>query len=158
VLRSIGSVLLLFAFWVVLSGFFTPFLLAAGLGSSIAVVWFARRMDVVDQESLPLHLVPRALWYWPWLLKEIAASAWAATKVVIHPRMPVAPELVRFKPSQRTAVGLCTHANSITLTPGTIAVEVGADEILVHALTAEAAAGVRDGSMDRLATRFEGGG
>jgi multicomponent Na+:H+ antiporter subunit E len=63
---------------------------------------------------------------------------------------------VRFRPSQRSAVGLCTHANSITLTPGTISVEVGPDEFLVHALTSAAAEGVRSGDMDRRVKRFEG--
>jgi multicomponent Na+:H+ antiporter subunit E len=157
-LRAIASVLLLFAFWVVLSGFFTPFLLASGMGSAIAVVWFARRMNVVDQESVPLHLVSRAVWYWPWLFGEIAKAAWDVAKLVVHPGIPIEPSLVRFRPSQRTHVGLCTHANSITLTPGTITVEVSATEMLVHALTAEGAEGVLSGVMDRQVTRFEGAG
>lgn len=155
-LRAITSVLLLFAFWVVLSGFFTPFLLASGFGSAIAVVWLARRMNVVDQESVPLQLFSRAVWYWPWLLKEIAKAAWDVAKVVVNPGMPIAPSLVRFRPSQRTHVGLCVHANSITLTPGTITVEVGPAEMLVHALTSEGAEGVLSGVMDRQVARFEG--
>lgn len=154
--RAVVSVLALFAFWVALSGLFTPFLLAAGMGSAIAVVWIARRMNVVDQESLPIRVAPNALWYWPWLMKEIAKSAWDVTKLVVHPRLPIEPALVRFRPTQTTDVGLCTHANSITLTPGTITVEVAAGEMLVHALTAAGAAGVLSGDMDRQATRFEG--
>jgi multicomponent Na+:H+ antiporter subunit E len=155
-MRAAISALVLFAFWVVLSGFFTPFLLAAGLGSAIAVAWFAQRMRVVDQESLPAHLAHRALWYWPWLMKEIAKSAWDVARLVVHPQMPIEPALVRFRPSQRTHVGLCSHANSITLTPGTITVDVSASEILVHALTTEGAEGVLSGAMDRKVTRFEG--
>jgi multicomponent Na+:H+ antiporter subunit E len=157
-LRAIASVFLLFAFWVVLSGYFTPFLLASGIGSSIAVVWIARRMNVVDRESVPLHLVSRAVWYWPWLLKEIAKAAWDVARLVVHPGLPVEPQLVRFRPSQRTHVGLCTHANSITLTPGTITVEVSGEEMLVHALTTAGAEGVLSGVMDRQVTRFEGPG
>ena len=45
----------------------------------------------------------------------------------MHPRLPVSPALVRFKPSQTSTVGLVTHANSITLTPGTITVEADRD-------------------------------
>ncbi len=155
-LRAVASVLILFAFWIVLSGFFTPFLLGAGIGSAIAVVWLLRRMRVADNESLPMHLAPRALWYWPWLMKEIAKSAWDVTKLVVHPQIPIEPTLVRFRPSQRTPVGLCTHANSITLTPGTITMDIDADEFLVHALTAAGAEGVVSGDMDRQVTRFEG--
>jgi multicomponent Na+:H+ antiporter subunit E len=155
-LRAAISVLVLFAFWVALSGYFTPFLLAAGLGSAIGVVWFARRMNVVDNESLPAHMAPRALWYWPWLMKEIAKSAWDVAKLVVHPEMPIEPTLVRFRPTQRTHVGLCSHANSITLTPGTITVDVSASEMLVHSLTAAGAEGVMGGAMDRKVTLFEG--
>lgn len=155
-LRAVASVVVLFAFWVVLSGFFTPFLLGAGVGSAIAVVWLLHRMRVADQESLPLHLAPRALWYWPWLMKEIGKSAWDVTKLVVQPSMPIEPTLVRFRPSQRTPIGLCTHANSITLTPGTITVDIDADGFLVHALTAAGAEGVVGSEMDRRVSRFEG--
>jgi hypothetical protein len=71
------------------------------------------------------------------------------------PRLPISPTLVRFRPSQKTELGLVIHANSITLTPGTIAVEVEPDEFLVHALTREGAAGLaeqRDGPA-RAASR-----
>jgi multicomponent Na+:H+ antiporter subunit E len=63
---------------------------------------------------------------------------------------------VRFRPSQRTAVGLATHANSITLTPGTITIEAECSEFLVHALTAAGAEGVTSGDMDARVARFEG--
>jgi multicomponent Na+:H+ antiporter subunit E len=53
-------------------------------------------------------------------------------------------------------VGVATYANSITLTPGTISVDVREGEILVHALTKEGAAGLLSGEMDRRVTRFEG--
>ncbi|MGZ8266334.1 MAG: Na+/H+ antiporter subunit E, partial [Burkholderiales bacterium] len=68
----------------------------------------------------------------------------------------VAPELLRVKPTQRTTVGVVTYANSITLTPGTISLEVGQGMILVHALTAQGAASLLAGDMDRRVTRFEG--
>lgn len=154
--RALGLVGLLFAFWLLLSGFFVPFLIAAGLGSAIAVALLARRMDVLDHEGQPLHLGPRALWYWPWLIKEIVKSGWDVTRRVLDPRLPISPTLVRFKPSQRTVVGLVIHANSITLTPGTLTVDVGRGEFLVHALTAEGAAGVTSGEMDGRVSRFEG--
>ena len=61
------------------------------------------------------------------------------------------------KTSQKTSVGVVTYANSITLTPGTISVDVRHDEILVHALTQAGAEGLIEGEMDRRVTRFEGG-
>jgi multicomponent Na+:H+ antiporter subunit E len=146
----------LFIFWLLLSGIYTPFLVLAGLGASIAVAALAWRMDVADREGHPVHLTLAALAYWPWLIKEIVSSGWQVSTIILHPRLPISPTLVRFQPSQKSAVGLVTHANSITLTPGTITVEADHREFLVHALTRTAAAGVVDSEMDRRVSRFEG--
>jgi multicomponent Na+:H+ antiporter subunit E len=153
---AFSAVVALFVFWVLLSGYFTPFLLAAGAGSAIAVVLFSRRMSVIDNEGHPLHLGWRTiLFYWPWLCREIVKSAWDVTKRILHPDLPISPTLTRFRPTQKSTVGLVIHANSITLTPGTISVEVDHDSFLVHALSAEGAAGLAGSEMDRRCTALE---
>ena len=152
-LLSLGFVL--FAFWMLLSGFFTPFLLAAGAGSALCVVLLARRMRIVDREGHPIRMIAAVVLYWPWLVKEIAKSAWGVSRIIVDPRLPISPVLVRFKPSQKTQVGLATHANSITLTPATITVEASQDEFLVHALTRAGGAGVIDSEMDRRISEIE---
>ncbi|MBE7460553.1 MAG: Na+/H+ antiporter subunit E [Zoogloeaceae bacterium] len=157
-LHAAGVFLALSAFWLLLSGMFTPFLLAAGAGCALAVLAFARRMDVVDHEGHPIHLGWRAaVSYWPWLLREIVKSSWDVSRRILHPRLPISPTLVRFRPSQATPLGLVIHANSITLTPGTISVEVAPGEFLVHALTAEGAAGLAGSEMDRRVAAMEQG-
>jgi multicomponent Na+:H+ antiporter subunit E len=156
--RLLGTLALaasLFGFWLLLSGIYTPFLVLSGLGASIAVALLAQRMELADREGHPIHLALAAAAYWPWLFKEILKSGWQVTRIILDPRLPISPTLVRFKPSQKTAVALATHANSITLTPGTITVEAGHDEFLVHALTREAAAGVVASEMDRRVSRME---
>ena len=153
---KISAACILFAFWLLLSGYFEPFLVGAGAVCAIAVVWLAHRMDVIDHEGHPIDLGWRAMTYWPWLFKEIAKSAWDVSKVIVNPRLPVSPQLLRVKATQRTTVGLVIYANSITLTPGTISVEVNEGTILVHALTREGAASLMEGDMDRRVTRFEG--
>ena len=60
-MRLVSTTFILFAFWLLLSGYFTPFLIGAGVVSAVAVVLFAHRMDVVDHEGHPVHLAPRAL-------------------------------------------------------------------------------------------------
>jgi multicomponent Na+:H+ antiporter subunit E len=154
-LEAVALVATLFAFWLLLSGIYTPFLLAAGLGAAIAVAALARRMEVLDREGHPIHLALAALAYWPWLGKEIVKSGWQVSRIILDPRLPISPTLVRFRPSQTSSVGLATHANSITLTPGTITVEAAHEEFLVHALTREAAAGVVDSEMDRRVSRLD---
>ena len=155
-LHAASVFLVLYAFWILLSGLFTPFLLAAGAGCALAVLAFARRMDVIDREGHPIHLGWRALFsYWPWLIKEIAKSSWEVSRRILDPRLPISPTLARFRPSQKSELGLVIHANSITLTPGTVAVEVEAGEFLVHALTREGAAGLAGSEMDRRVTALE---
>ncbi|MDP2367443.1 Na+/H+ antiporter subunit E [Rhodoferax sp.] len=154
--HSVSLFVFLFAFWLLLSGLFTAFLVSAGAGCALAVVWFARRMDVVDAEGHPIHLGASVLVYWPWLVKEIIKSAWDVSKIILHPKLPISPTLVRFKPSQRTDVGLVLHANSITLTPGTITIEARPNEFLVHGLTRAGAQGTIDSAMDARVTACEG--
>ncbi|MGQ0525472.1 MAG: Na+/H+ antiporter subunit E [Betaproteobacteria bacterium] len=146
----------LFAFWLLLSGLYTPFLVLAGLGTSLAVAALAWRMGAADSEGYPVELTLAAVTYWPWLVREIIVSGWQVSRIVLHPRLPVSPRLVRFKPSQRTPVGLVTHANSITLTPGTLTVEAEQESFLVHTLTRTGAAGLEGSEMDRRVSRLEG--
>lgn len=154
---TFSSLCTLIVFWLLLSGMFTPFLVTAGVASAIAVILLSKRMDVVDEEGHPMHLAWGAVFsYWPWLLKEIIKSAWDVTKRIANPKLPISPTLASFTPSQKTALGLVTHANSITLTPGTIAVEVEPGRILVHALTTDGAAGLVNSEMDRRCTKLEG--
>jgi multicomponent Na+:H+ antiporter subunit E len=145
----------LIAFWLVLSGQFKPFFVLAGIGCAFAVIGFARRMQVVDRESVPIDLWRATFWYWPWLVKEIVKSGWDVTRIVLDPKLPISPTLCRFTPSQRTHTGLVVHANSITLTPGTLTIEIEEGEFVVHALTRAGAAGLADSEMDRRVTRLE---
>lgn len=153
-LISLGIVL--YGFWILLSGYFTPFLLAAGAGSALGVVLLSRRMRIVDREGHPIQMIASVVLYWPWLMKEIAKSAWVVSRIILDPRLPISPVLVRFKPTQQSQAGLTTHANSITLTPGTITVEATQNEFIVHALTRSGGAGVIDSEMDRRVTKVEG--
>ena len=154
--QSITSWSTLFVFWLLLSGSTEPFLVGAGVASAGAVVWLSHRMALIDGEGHPVHLARGAVTYLPWLFGEIAKSAWQVSKVIVNPRLRISPQMLRVSTSQRTDVGVVTYANSITLTPGTISVEVSDGTILVHALTAEGASSLQDGAMDRRVARFEG--
>ena len=157
-LRQASVFAALLLFWVAMSGMFTPFLLAAGAASALAVLWMARRMDIVDSEGWPLQLGARIGLYWVWLLREVVKSAWNVARIIVDPRLPISPVLLRIVPSQKTSVGLVLYANSITLTPGTITIEAAADSFLVHALTRAGAADLAAGEMDRRVSTHEGAG
>ena len=155
-IRFVSLFIALCLFWVVLSGFFTPFLLGAGVLCALVVTCFALRMELIDDEGHPVHLGFSALTYWPWLIVEIARSSWTVARIILDPRLPISPTMVKFVPGQRTIAGLVTHANSITLTPGTVSVEVSPGEFVVHGLTREGAEGCIDSEMNRRLQRFEG--
>lgn len=155
-IRALSLFVVLYVFWLLLSGLFTPFLLAAGAGCAAAVVWFARRMALLDEEGHPIQLGPLAALYWPWLAREILKSGWDVSRIILDPRLPISPTMVRFRPTQRTDLGLVVHAQSITLTPGTITIEAGRGEFLVHGLTRAGAEAVVDSEMDRRVTAAEG--
>lgn len=146
----------LFAFWLALSGHYTPMLVAAGAASSVLCIFAMKRARVADEEGQPIELLLGAVTYFPWLIREIAKSAWAVTKIILHPRLPISPTMTLVRASQRTDPGLATYANSITLTPGTITVGVNGNELTVHALVREGALDLEDGVMDRRVSRFEG--
>jgi len=150
--------LVLFGFWLVLSGHYTVLTVTAGLFSAAGVVALAKRMGALDGEGHPVGMLPRGVFsYYPWLGLEILKSAWSVAKLIADPKLPISPTLVQVHGGQRTAVGTATYANSITLTPGTITARVSGHELLVHALTREAAEELMAGEMNERVVRFEGG-
>lgn len=151
---SLGAVL--FIVWLLLSGHYTPFILTLGVASCVLVVAITVRMDVIDQEGHPIHLTWRALIYWPWLLVEIVKANIDVARRILSPSMPVTPTLIRVKASQKSDLGQVIYANSITLTPGTISVDVANGEILVHALSRSGAEDLVRGEMDRRVSRMVG--
>jgi multicomponent Na+:H+ antiporter subunit E len=128
-----------------------------GLVSVLGTVALADRMKIVDREGHPINLLAAAMTYWPWLAKEIAKSAIDVTKIILNPKLPISPTLIRVHASQREATGLATYANSITLTPGTITARVSGHEFLIHAITRDGAKDLAEGTMDRRVKKFEGG-
>lgn len=156
-MRVISLSIVLYLFWLALSGYFKPFLLVGGLLATIAVVLVARRMKLLDTEGHPAHLLPAAATYWPWLLWEIIKAGWAVTKAVLRPRLAISPTLTRVVATQRTPAGIVTYANSITLTPGTITTSVKDNVLTVHALDRSGAIELEEGGMDARVTRFEKG-
>ncbi len=146
----------LYFLWILLSGHFSPLLLGLGVVSAAVVVFISKRMEVVDHEGHPIHMSWRAMLYWPWLTWEIIKSNIDVARIIVTPKMPIAPNMIELKGSQKTELGQAAYANSITLTPGTVTVGLRRGVFSVHALTAEAADGLRKGEMDRRVTVLEG--
>jgi multicomponent Na+:H+ antiporter subunit E len=152
----LSTAIVLLVFWLTLSGRYEQFLVTAGIICSIFIALLAARMNLADKEGHPIHLAISALAYWPWLVWQIILSAINVAKIIINPALPVSPTMTRVKMSQKTDVARVTYANSITLTPGTISVDIEGDDIIVHAITRENAIDLEGGAMDRRCAKFEG--
>ena len=155
-LHSISLGLLLFGVWLLLSGFFEPLLLGLGVVSCLVVVLIAHRMDVIDREGHPIHLGWRIVIYWFWLALEIVKANIDVARRILDPKLPIHPVLIRLQASQKSELGHVIYANSITLTPGTVSVQVEAGEILVHAIAKGPAEALQQGDMDRRVSAVEG--
>ncbi len=156
-MRTLSLAILLCAFWFCSSGRTDPLLLGCMAVSVVLVVLVARRLGVLDAQGHPIHLVPRAIPFWIWLAGQVVLSSFAVLRVILSPRMPIAPSVLRVPASQRDEVGRTIHANCVSLTPGTVSLDVDDDSLLVHALTKASAAALRDGEMDRRVTAVAGG-
>ena len=157
-IRLASLVISLLVFWLLLSGHYTVWLIGAGIVVAAVAAIGGLRAGYADDEGHPAELILPGLLYWPWLAKEILLSALNVSRIIVSPSLPISPHMIGVRSSQKSAVGTVTYANSITLTPGTITVDIDRHDrrFVVHALTDETAEGVREGEMDRRVTSFEG--
>jgi len=148
--RAISLTALLGVLWWLLSGQAKPLLLAFGLASVLFTVWLTSRMDRVDLESQPIPISRGLALFWAELSREIVLSSIQVVRAALSPRMPIQPHFLWARTRQPTDVGKVTLANSITLTPGTVTVDVQGDVLLVHALTESSGQSVAEGVLDQL--------
>ncbi len=144
--------------WVLLSGHYTPLLLGLGAVSVLTCVLLARHLQLADDEMrFSQFNLPAVLLYSLWLVKEIILACLDVTHRILDPRLPISPVMIRLPVSQKTDMGRTIYANSITLTPGTISVDLGDDFVEVHALSEEAAEGLAGGEMNARVRALERG-
>ncbi|NWF91551.1 MAG: Na+/H+ antiporter subunit E [Syntrophaceae bacterium] len=128
-------------FWVLLSGIFDAFHLISGLVCCAIVSLISHDLLVKGESEKKLLKSLRLLIYIPWELWQIVLANIDVAYRVLHPRMPIDPQIIEFETTLRGDFSLVTLANSITLTPGTITIEVEPDrgKFVVHAIGKEPA-------------------
>ncbi len=152
----IGSLIVLSGLWMLLSGHFEAFYLSLGAVSVALSCWLWWRAGLANEDRLSWRHVPRLLIYQAWLLKEIAWANWAVMREILRPQPAISPTVLRVLASQPDDLGRVIFANSITLTPGTIALEVDAQGVLVHALTTAGAESLATGTLDARVSAIYG--
>ena len=141
-------------FWLVLSGHYTALLLCFGAASCLLCAWLCRRMNIVDAESQPHRMLPRMPGYWLWLTGETLKSNWQVARIVLSGR-PVHPVTGYVSTPLKQDVVRATLANSITLTPGTLTLDVEDERLRIHALEPGFIDDLRDGDMVSRARHLE---
>jgi multicomponent Na+:H+ antiporter subunit E len=154
-LHTVSLFLTLAAFWLLNSGHNTLLILLLGLASIFLVLVITHKMDVVDHESQPLYLSRNIFSYYLWLIKEIIKANIVVVKHIWLGNQSISPTLRRIKISQKTDMGKVIYANSITLTPGTVAIDLIDDEVVVHALLKQDIESLLAGEMDRRVSLLE---
>jgi multicomponent Na+:H+ antiporter subunit E len=144
-----------FLFYQVLGGFAGTFDYVTGAVSAAitAAVFSGITFDRGIRPAGALRTTARWLVYVPYLFWEIAKANLQVAYIVLHPSLPIDPSMEEFSPAVPLGLPVTSLANSITLTPGTVTVEVRERHFYVHALTQSARDGIYDGGLER-AIRF----
>jgi len=145
--------LTLMGIWLLMSGHYTVLVTGLGVVSVLFATAMSTRMGGTDKEGLPLEIMLGLPRYFLWLFKEILMSNYATAKVILSDRAD--PEIFETPASQTSEAGITTYANSITLTPGTVTVDIGKGHFLVHALTKDFGDDVRSQVMDAKVAGLE---
>ena len=149
--------IIMFGFWLIFSGKFDLFHLALGLISCLLVTYFSS--DLLFPSGLKTDFL--AFWirfalYIPWLLYQILLANLYVLRLAFHPRMKdlIDPQIIEFNSHLESDMARTTFANSITLTPGTITVNVSeVGRFTVHCIDAASGESL-PGDMERHIARI----
>jgi multicomponent Na+:H+ antiporter subunit E len=131
--------------WLVLSGSTALLHILFGAAAAALVTWMNRGDELLSEW---LWRFPGMLRYAPWLFAEIVKANLQVARLVLDPRLPIDPVIVTFDSVLTSPLARTTFANSITLTPGTITLDVDGSSFTVHAIT-EAMSDLSGSAMER---------
>ena len=147
--------ILLIIFWSINSEYNTGLLLILEFVSISLVLLIAHGMKLMDHESQPLHLITRIGPFYLWLAKEVALGSLYVLKKIFLGTRSLSPKIIRVNFDFKDEVCKVIFANSITLIPGTLSLEVDHGSVSVHTLTHELADELMKGELARHIKRLE---
>lgn len=154
----LATFIILFGFWIFLSGMFDLFHLSLGIISCALVSLISGDLFFSQKSVNKSHLIQifRFIRYLPWLLYQIILANLHVAFLVLHPKMLslIDPHIIRFKMKLKSDLSLTTLANSITLTPGTITVLIHEGHFYVHSLDQKVADDLLTGEMEERVARI----
>lgn len=153
----IGMTAVLAVIWLANSGIYTPMVLGLGLASLVFVLWLTQRLNLVDDESIPLNLSfsRRLPAFYVWLIWQMILSNIDLVKRIWRGNSAISPTVVDIPLIDSSDMSKVIFANSITLTPGTVVINWRADRIRVHAISRDVMDSLLEGEMARRVNRLE---
>ena len=139
----------LVAAWLLWSGLYKPLLLSLGVFSCVLTLYLLHRKGYFTDDTFAFRYSLNLLVFWAWLGREIVLSSLQVARVVLRRKVEVKPSTVVIDVSHMDELDQALLGNSITLTPGTLTLDVYENRIVVHALTDSIAAALREGEMQR---------
>lgn len=135
---------LFFLLWVIYNGSFTVEICIFGIVISLLLFAFSCKfMDHSWKREIRFYRKSFLFLQYVFLLvKEIVKANFGVLHMIISQREEIQPKLVTFRSDLRTVTGKVLLANAITLTPGTITVELEGDQFMVHCLDESLAEGM----------------
>ncbi|PLW82795.1 hypothetical protein CWI75_09515 [Kineobactrum sediminis] len=154
-LRLLLVIVALFTVWLLWGGLYKTPVLQLGILSCALVAWLMLRMAEPDQQKYNWRLAYRLPHYWLWLLGQMVVSNIQVLRLVLGPRSALSPVLVEVDAQASNKFALALLGNSITLTPGTLTIDIDDNKITAHCLTAAAAQSLQAGAMSRRVARVD---
>ncbi len=162
--RIIVLSVVLFAVWLGFSGLFDAFHLSLGVLSVAIVVLWSQSLFPKDSEAPTSGLNPEILLRVRWksfisypfiLLLNIITANLKVAAMILDPSMPIKPEIFSFKSTLKTDLAKIILGNAITLTPGTITLDIEEETFTVHSLSPTLATSLYSGvDQNRVAAIF----
>lgn len=142
---------LLFVFWIILTAAFTAHELVLGAICSalVAVISFSILANVLDPRITPAVILRFPFFALALLLQIIKANIDVAL-IIVNPRLPIDPRIIEYWTYLPDDLPRTIFADSITLTPGTVTVELDEDKLYVHCLAVHHEEGLRKGKLERM--------
>lgn len=149
--------MLLFIFWVVLSSKITLIQLIVGFFASLLVVFYNYDLVFNDLEAtkITFEFIGRLIHLFIVLLIEIVKSNIHVMMIVLSPKMKINPGFKKIKQPLKKEFNQALFANAITLTPGTLTVDMDDEYILVHGLEMEHIDDIKKSNMQKAFERLE---
>ncbi len=140
----------LYLFWIILSNIFDWVHLSLGIVSCLIVAYISHDLLITRKnfKKIPIEIY-KFVKYFFWLIKEIVKANIDVAKIVLDPELPMSPRIIKYDSELEKDISKATLGNSITLTPGTLTIDIDEESsYYIHCLAKHHATGFKESGME----------